>query len=336
MGQKYNQLSLEERCTISSLHKGGLSIQKIAATMARSPSTISREIKRNITKTKGYEPSYAQLATAGRRWKGSKLERQPALRSFVLECLTMGQSPEMIAGRLAHEAGCRVISYESIYRFIYAQIKRTQDYTWRNYLPRRRSYRGWHRYKSRSPVSFIKERVSISKRPKFISKRASPGHWETDLMLFSKQGHAILVAHERYSRLLVLFKLSSKEAKPVASQLMHLFGQIPSQLAKSVTFDNGTEFSEHYRLKQLGMKTYFCDVKSPWQKGGIENAIGRLRRFLPRKTDIATLKNEDIQQLGALYNHTPRKCLNYKTPAEIFTKQLLHFKCEFTAKNTLA
>lgn len=154
-------------------------------------------------------------------------------------------------------------------------------------------------------------------------------------MLFSKYGQAILVVHERYSRLLLLFKLTTKEAKPIASQLLNLFNCLPRELAKTITFDNGTEFSEHYRLQEVGMKTYFCDVRSPWQKGGIENAIGRLRRPLPRKTDIAQLNENDIEYLVGLYNHTPRKCLDYRTPAEVFTKKLLHFKCEFTYQLSL-
>lgn len=336
MGKNYDQLSLEERCTISILRKEGKSNRQIAAALDRSPSTISREIGRNITKTMDYKPGYAQLQSAERRWKGSKLERQPALRSSVLESLTMGRSPETIAGRLAREQGCKIISHESIYRFIYAQIKRTQDYAWRNYLPRRRSYRGWRGRKGGSPVRFIKDRVSIQNRPKYILKRASPGHWEADLMLFSAYGQSMLVAHERSSRAVMLFKLKNKEAKGVASQLLNLFGCLPKQLAKSVTFDNGTEFSEHYKLKELGMKTYFCDVRSPWQKGGIENAIGRLRAALPRKTNIERLDIKDIERIVANYNHTPRKCLGYKTPAEALSKQLLHFECEFTCQLSLA
>ncbi len=329
--QNYKQLSLEERCTISILQKEGKSIRQIAAALARSTPTISREIKRNRCKTKGYEASYAQLQTAGRRWKGSKLERQSDLRSTVCDLLAMGWSPQQVSSRLAREQGCKVISHESIYRFIYAQIKRTKDYAWRHYLPRCKSKRGWRGRKGGSPVLFIKDRVPIHKRPIYISKRASPGHWEADLMLFSKYGQAILVAHERHSRLLMLFKLTNKEAKPVMSQLINLFNCLPEKLAKTITFDNGTEFAEHYRLKELGMKTYFCDVRSPWQKGGIENAIGRLRRPLPRKTDLSSLEDKDIEGLVGLYNHTPRKCLDYKTPAEVFMKQLLHFKCELTS-----
>jgi IS30 family transposase len=331
MGKTYNQLSLEERCTISNLLKERKSIQKIAAALDRAASTISREIKKNTTKTKGYVPFYAHQQTAARRWSGSKLERQPDLRLSVLKSLTMGQSPEIISGRLEREQGCRVISYESIYRFIYAQIKRTKDYGWRHYLPRGKSKRGYRGCKGGSSARLIKDRVSIHERPKYILKRSSPGHWEADLMLFSTYGQSLLVAQERSSRALMIFKLKSKKAEGVATQLLNLFECLPPEFAKTVTFDNGTEFAEHYRLKEAGIKTYFCDVKSPWQKGGVENAIGRLRRILPRKTNIDELNTKDIEQIVAHYNHTPRKCLSYATPAEVLSKQLLHFKCEFTA-----
>jgi len=333
MEQRYKQLSLEERYKIAHLHEDGQSIRQIAAALARTPSTVAREIKRN-RKTKGYDPGYAQLQTAGRRWQGSKLERYDELRSVVLERLTLGWSPQQIAGRLAYEKGYRVISHESIYRFIYAQIRRSQDYTWRNYLPRARSKRGWRGRKGGSPVRFIKDRVSISQRPIHIASRKEPGHWEADLMLFSQYGQAILAVHERHSRLLLLFKQNGKKAMSVLNQLKILFAALPPQLAKSVTFDNGTEFAEHHRLHKLGIKTYFCDVRSPWQKGGIENAIGRTRKPLPRKTNLDNITMTDINNFSAMYNHTPRKCLDFKSPAEIFSKQLLHFKCESTSPPT--
>ena len=103
---------------------------------------------------------------------------------------------------------------------------------------------------------------------------------------------------------------------------------MPPHWRRSVTFDNGTEFAHHYRLHALGIETFFCDTHSPWQKGGVENAIGRLRRNLPRKTDLATLSPRRFTQLVQAYNNTPRKCLDYLTPAEVFHNQLLHFKCE--------
>lgn len=330
MGTKYKQLTLEERCKVSLLREEGKTIRQIAAALARSPSSIAREIKRNAAKTLGYRASYAQQQAAGRRWRGSKLERQPHLRDAVTDRLAMGWSAQAVSKRLAREQGCKVISHESIYRFIYAQIKRTNDYRWRHYLIYKKSRRGWWRRKNRSPLSFFKNRVSIAKRPSKVNKRTEPGHWEADLMLFSKYGQALLAVHERYSRALLLIKLKTKEAKPIANHLLALFQAIPRPLAKTVTFDNGTEFAFHHRLNEVGIKTYFCDVRAPWQKGGIENAIGRMRRPLPRKTDLSQISQHDLDHLLSLYNHTPRKCLAYKTPAEIFSNQLLHFKCEFT------
>jgi IS30 family transposase len=328
MGRYYEQLSLEERCAISTLSREGKSIRQIAAIVARAPSTVAREMRRTTSKTKGYEPAYAQQQTAGRRWRGSRLERQPALRSTVLDRLAMGWSPQQVAIHLAQAQGGKIISYESIYRFIAAQITRTKVYGWRHYLPRAKSKRGRPRREKSSSAMWIKERVSIHARPPEASRL---GHWEADLMLFSAYGDTLLVLQERYSRLVLLAKLMTKSAHTTAFSMTQLLSQVPTPLLKSMTFDNGSEFAEHYRLHVLGMSTYFCDVRSPWQKGGIENAIGRLRRLLPRKTALSQWQEDDIQKVALLYNHTPRKCLNYKTPADVFTQQLLHFKCEFTS-----
>ena len=148
-------------------------------------------------------------------------------------------------------------------------------------------------------------------------------------MLFATYGQAILAAHERQSRLLLLAKQPSKAAQPTADQLRRWLEPLPSVLRQTITFDNGTEFAFHHLLKaQLGIQTFFCDTHSPWQKGGIENAIGRMRRTLPRKTNLATLDSDTLDACVAAYNNTPRKCLGFQTPAEAFLSQLLRFKCE--------
>src|SRR5258707_1302708 len=142
---------------------------------------------------------------------------------------------------------------------------------------------------------------------------------------------AILVAHERKSRLLLLAKQPSKAAHPAADQLMAWFQALDRRLRKTITFDNGTEFAQHYILKdELGIRTFFCDPHSPWQKGAIENAIGRMRRPLPRKTNLNTIDHHTLTAAVAAYNNTPRKCLGFKSPAQAFLSQLLHFKCEST------
>jgi len=150
-------------------------------------------------------------------------------------------------------------------------------------------------------------------------------------MLFKTYGQAILVAHERCSRILLIARQPSKAADPTVRQLIAWLQPLPRQLRQTITFDNGTEFARHYRLTQeLGVQTFFCDTHSPWQKGGIENAIGRMRRPLPRKTDLATVDPKTLDACVAAYNNTPRKCLGFSSPAETFIQQLLHFKCEST------
>jgi len=330
MGQKYKQFSLEERCTLARLSQAGQKIRQIAAIMDRSPSTITRELVRNRGTQVGYQPAYAEQQANSRRWKGSRLLRDGDLQAVVLNRLGQGWSPAQVSGRLKKENKRQVISYESIYRFIDAQIRRTKDYSWRHYLPRGKSKRGWRGRKGGSPVDHIEGRVSIERRPAYIDKRRQPGHWEGDLMLFAKYGQAVLVTHERHSRLLLVSRQPSKAAEPVVSKLAELFSALPISLRRTITFDNGTEFAYHHRLHKLSMRTFFCNTHSPWQKGGIENAIGRMRRGLPRKTDLAMLSNQRLLSLVRCYNHTPRKCLNYKTPAEVFTHDLLHFKCEST------
>jgi IS30 family transposase len=330
MGQQYEQLSLEERCTVSRLSQAGKTIRQIAAAMDRAPSTIMRELRRNSGNQAGYQPAYAQQQAQSRRWRGSRLLRKPDLQEQVLTRLRQGWSPAQVAGRLKKEQRGAVISYESIYRFIDSQIRRTKDYSWRHYLPRGKSKRGWRGHKGGSPVVHIQDRVPIDRRPVYIHKRRQAGHWEGDLMLFAKYGQAVLVTHERRSRLLVLSRQPNKAAEPVAKKLTELFRSLPKSLRRTITFDNGTEFSYHHRLHGLSMRTFFCDAHAPWQKGGIENGIGRMRRGLPRKTDLATLSDEQLLSLVRLYNHTPRKCLNYQTPAEVFIHDLLHLKCEST------
>jgi IS30 family transposase len=330
MGRNYDQLSLDDRCEIARLSANGSSVRQIATALDRSPSTISRELNRNQGAQVGYKPGYAQQQTRARRWKGSRLERDESLRAAVMERLASGWSPEQITGRLKRERAHNAISYESIYRFIYAQIARTKDYRWRRYLPRGKSKRGCRGRKGGGSPNFIEGRVSVANRPIEASDRTICGHWEADLMMFAKYGQAILTVHERKSRLLLAIRLASKAAHGVARHLVNLFGSIPQPLRQTVTFDNGTEFARHLALHSLAIETFFCDPYAPWQKGGIENAIGRMRRFMPRKTDLATLSNSRFRTLVAAYNNTPRKCLDFRTPAESFA-QVLHFECESTS-----
>ena len=334
MGARYAQLSLEDRCQIARLHADGRSIRQIATDLDRAPSTVAREIKRNKGRKVGYQPAYAHEQTRARRWKGSRLERCPELGQAVLARLAQGWSPEQIAGRLAREQAALRVSHETIYRFIYAQIRRTNDTKWRLYLPRAKTRRGRRGGRGGSPASFIQERASLHDRTPEARDRQIPGHWEADLVLFAKYGQAILTLHERCSRIILAARPPNRTADLIAEVMHDILEPLPEELRRTLTFDNGTEFARHYRLHALGLKTYFCDPHAPWQKGGIENAIGRLRRTLPRKTDLATLSDKRFAELLRAYNATPRKCLDFQTPAELFLQQVLHFKCESTSRST--
>ncbi len=334
MGREYKQLAVEERCEISRLRSSGCSIRQVAASLDRSPSTITRELKRNSSGKTGYKPVYADQQSHARRWNGSKLDRNDELRHLVLARLKQGWSPEQVSGRLAREIGRQVISYETIYRFIYAQIARKKDYSWRHLLPRAKSRRGRRGRRRGHPASFMAHRRPLSERPEEANDRRTPGHWEADLMLFATYGQAVLALHERHSRLLIAVRPPGKSAAPIAKFIKEILAPLPPQWRQTVTFDNGTEFARHYDLHALDIETFFCDTYSPWQKGGVENAIGRMRRTLPRKTDLDTLSDDRFVQLIQAYNNTPRKCLNYQTPAETFWNEVLHFKCEFSFPTT--
>jgi IS30 family transposase len=328
MGRSYHQLGLAERIAICRLRADGKSLRAIAAAMGRSAATISREVRRNSVATKawrgGYDPARAQsLAERRRRWDCRfKLARQPDLQAVVRRHLAMGLSPEQIAGRLARDEArtiiSHIISHQAIYRFIYHRSAQ-KDY-WHRLLPRRKSRRGRFGKRGGSPASLMARRQPIAARPD-IADRQVAGHWEADLMAFSAHGQSLLLVHERTSRLVILTRQIGKTAESLAESLIAQLAAIPPPLRRTVTFDNGTEFALHYQLTdQLAIDTYFCDVRSPWQKGGVENAIGRLRRHLPRRTILPGLSDDDIRHCAQRYNHTPRKCLGFQTPAEVFSK----------------
>jgi transposase, IS30 family len=325
MGQRYGQLSLNERIEIYRLRMADESMPAIACILGRHVSTISRELRRNSQPSRawagGYKPVRAhQLAERRRRWDGRfKLARQTDLRNHVGKGLAMGHSPEQIAGRLALEHGRVIISHESIYRFIYHRTAQ-KDY-WHRLLPRHKLRRGRRGRPGGSPASFIKQRRSITERPAEVDDRGTPGHWEADFMLFARYGQGVLVLHERQTRFSIVQQPVDRKAVLTARTIARQLGKLPQEMRKTISFDNGTEFAEHHRLhKILGVETFFCDPHSPWQKGGVENSIGRLRRTLPRKTDLKFLTPAALQRHVQRLNDTPRKCLDFKTPAEAFSK----------------
>lgn len=222
MGKNYIHITIEERCEMARLCACGCSLRQIAATLDRAASTIAREMKRNSGQQGRYQPSYADQQSRARRWTGSKLDRNKELRKTVLLALASGWSPEQVAGRLFRETGRGVISHETIYRFLYAQIARTKDYSWRHLLPRGKSKRGWRGRKGGSAASFITQRRPLSERPLAANDRQTPGHWEADLMQFQRNRQSILTLHERRSRLLIAVrppgeKPRNRSPKPCAT-----------------------------------------------------------------------------------------------------------------------
>ncbi len=330
MGTKYDQFTLEERCEITRLQAEGCSLRQIAAALDRAPSSISRELRRNEGQQIGYKPAHAQERASARRWKGSKLDRNAGLREEVLGLLRKGWSPEQVCAFVERQHGKRLLGPETIYRFIAAQIARNKDYSWRHYLPRAKAKRGRRGKRGGSSALHIAQRIPIAERPAEVEDRSVPGHWEADLMLFAKYGQTILTLHERASRLLVAVKPQSKAALPMAAAIARLLEPLPAELRQSITFDNGTEFARHHELHRIGIATFFCDPYAPWQKGGIENAIGRMRRAIPTKLDLAQLSQRRLAELICAYNNTPRKCLDWNSPAEVFLSQVLHFEREST------
>jgi transposase, IS30 family len=215
------------------------------------------------------------------------------------------------------------ISHESIYRYIYHRVEQ-KDYDWHRHLRRRKFHRGKHVRGGKISVETIKNRISIHNRPKIIAERKSFGHWEADLMSFQHNKQNILVASERKSRKIFAHKLPNKKSKTVRKRLRDSLKKLPPSLRRTITYDNGTEFAQHHELNvDCNMKSYFCDTHSPWQKGGVENGIGRLRQDLPEGTNLNGVTPQKLDQIVRRKNNTPRKCLGFLTPNEVWAKAII-------------
>jgi IS30 family transposase len=321
MGERYDQLDLDDRFEIYRLHEAGGSCREIAGVMGRSASTISRELRRNSLPKGGYKPASADRIALSRRRRLSRIERLNPLRAHVCDHLAMGWSPEQIAGRLRLEGSHHEISHESIYRFIYRpRLRREKLY---RYLARAKVTRGRRYFKRRREP--IPGRRSIHERPQSVDNREVFGHWEGDLLQFRSQRGHLLTLCERVTRLTLAAPLTSKTAEATKALLRAIFAGLPKAARRSITFDNGGEFAHHQSLTtDLAMKIWFCDPHSPWQRGSIENANGILRRDLPRKTNLDNYSDQDITDIVWAVNTTPRKCLGFLTPAEAF---LNHLRC---------
>ena len=325
MGKQYSQLNAYEREEISRQLVEGISIRKIARFLDRSPSTISREITRNATSPPKYRAAPAGLRAircSGIPRRVRKLS-DPRLWGCVCRKLRLGWSPEQISAWLkrTHPSTMnRQVSHETIYCAIYI-------------APRGELRSGLiallrHGHTKRRPRSGGKDRrgqipdmVPISERPAEVEPRIVPGHWEADLIKGKGNGSAVGTVIERTSRLVILAKMEGSDAQSAYDGFTRKLGRIPEPLRKTLTYDRGKEMALHADIaEKLSMDIYFADPHSPWQRGAIENANGLIRQYLPKGTDLSVHSQAELNHIAYLLNTRPRKCLNWETPLEVFSR----------------
>ncbi|KOF13368.1 transposase [Ensifer adhaerens] len=329
MSRSYSQLNLADRRRLYHFVVRKVPIQEMARQLGRHRSTIYREIRRNtfhdreLPEYSGYFPTVADDIRKERRRRLRKLMRHPQLRELVVEQLEALWSPEQIAGRLLADGVSTVrVCTETIYRFIYGK----EDYALELYrhLPEGR--------RKRRPRSSRKPRdgvfpgaCRISQRPDFIDDRSQFGHWEGDLLIFQRDlGTANVTSLvERKSRYTVMIKNQSRHSRPIMDKIIEAFSPLPALARQSFTFDRGKEFAGFKALEDgIGARSWFCDPSAPWQKGAVENTNKRIRRFMPGNTDLAVIPQNALNRLARDLNNQPRKCLGYRTPAEVFATHL--------------
>lgn len=319
--KNHSKLNSQERDRIAIWYSQGVSIREIGRRLFRNSSTISREIQRNNHREAGYVAIHAQALTEERKEKARKRHplKNPVVYASVFEKLRRGWSPELIAGRLKRKYRKSVIHHETIYRFIYAKENRAEQ-LW-EYLPRKRKKRQT-KYGRKVHRSHIPDRVSIHERPDEINERQELGHWEGDTLEGKNDRESLHVEAERLSRFLLVGRILRIASLETVQTQCRLFNLLPQEARRSATFDNGRENHLHTKLHDLGMKTYFCDPYSAWQRGTVEFHNGLLRRYFPKGTDFATVSDQELQEVVREINNRPRKCLGFATPAEVFLTQL--------------
>ena len=313
-------LTISEREEISRGLAEGASLRRIAGRLQRAPSSISREVARH-----GGRHRYRAARAEERAWdrarrpKPCKLAAVPRLRELVAGKLAEEWSPEQISGWLARtypgEQDLQV-STETIYRSLFVQARGVLRKELTAHLRTRRTMRR-SRQATRSGQGRggIVDAVSIRERPAEASDRAVPGHWEGDLLAGSANTH-IATLVERQSRYVMLVKVDGKDTTTVVDALTAQVQTLPAKLQASLTWDRGMELADHRRFTvATDVAVYFCDPRSPWQRGTNENTNGLLRQYFPRKTDLSVHSQADLDAVAARLNTRPRKTLQYQTPA---------------------
>lgn len=300
----------------------------ISRRLNRDHTVIDREVKRNSGDYLPYRAKTAHRIFEQRRVKTNKRklekDKNQNLRNYVVEQLRLDVSPEQIAGRLKEglvSETKKTISHESIYQYIYEGEGRF-EYLY-PYLRTRRSKRQRKFSRKRQAKMVIKDRVSIHERPEIIDEKHRLGDWETDSLIFTRQKEIVSVQYERKGMLCRLNKVANKTAEETEDAIWNSIESLPPELWQSITRDNGTENVKHTETKKVfNIQSYFCDGYCSWQKGGIENLNKLIRQYLPRKTDLSKLTDNDIYQIQERLNNRPRKTLNYLTPNEVIANYL--------------
>ena len=313
-------LSFTEREEISRGVAAGESLRSIAALLGRAPSTVCREVARNGGRGR-YRAQRADRAALGRahRPKVSKLAHNSSLRDLVEEKLAQWWSPEQISGWLqeAYPADSEMqVSHETIYLSLFVQGKGALRHELTQCLRTRRAIRRPAVKRAPTGKGQIREPVMISERPAEVADRAVPGHWEGDLLM-GKRMTAIGTLVERATRYVMLFALpDGNTAESVRTALAETIQRLPEHLWRSLTWDQGKEMAQHAQFTiDTGVQVYFCDPKSPWQRGSNENTNGLLRQYFPKGTDMSLLTQEDLDAAAHSLNNRPRQTLDWKAPS---------------------
>lgn len=321
-------LTLEEREEIRVALSAKKSIRAIARMLNRSPSTISREVKRNRGRRyyKAVDANNRALRMA-KRPKPCLLDTNDKLRQLVEQKLTLKWSPEQISGWLKKtkpsQKGMQ-ISPETIYKTIYYRSRSALNHTMAQNLRRSHSLRQSqkHSRKGERGTINIVNGTSIHERAKHIDKRRSLGHWEGDLVTGSKNTH-IATLVDRKSRYTIILKLNGKDSESVNTALKEKYAKLPDELKKTLTWDRGMELAKHEDFtEQTNMPVYFCDPQFPWQRGTNENTNSLIRQYFPKKTCLAQHSQKRLDEVAFELNNRPRKTLGFKTPQQIIGKVL--------------
>jgi len=328
MHTEYRRLHSREREEISRGIASGERQAAIARRLGRDPATISREVRRNSGRS-GYRAfsagQRAKCMASSRRCGKSRLAQENGLRQYVLRGLRQEWSPRAIVERMEKEYPLDMsmrISHEAIYRFIYVFPRGELKKTLVKALRQERTYRRKRKKNPEEKRGKITDMLSIEERPEEVSDRSVPGHWEGDLILGKHKRTALGTLVERTTRYTILVPLGAKkDAVSVRKAYARAFKTIPTELKKTLTYDQGKEMSERRRFTiDSGIQVYFAHPASPWERGTNENTNGLIRQYFPKGTDFSKVSGYQIKRAQRRLNDRPRAVLGYDKPDEVINR----------------